>query len=543
MILGVAVRVLCFRRSTFNAELSVPLIHEFPLRAPPPPVEEATVGWAIQAREDRRNAHVEKKVLATSRSARKEKREAAALAARMGKGLDTDEGVILDARLYLRGVGGFGLSEYVPDMGGREGKFRFVVKHSNGSSYLMTATPSVFDYSSHAKVLDKVLAGLRNPYVLPTLKADFRSDRSMIVTWSNYAKRGSLKDYMRRVKNPKAAYYVKYAHSEVPMDPVDGDRAAKIGRQILEGLLYLRAVGCPYGHLSAQNVIIENGVCRLTDVQNAFANLSPAMARFTSRFRDREERDVVALAHILYELCAGFELEESTPDYFPHGFPRPIRKVIRAILAPKGDTRPMLEDLVELPVFADVRLTEPDDEETRISKTMRSLLQYAMRREQPPVQLRMGAGFHVEDDSAGVGYEGGLEYVGARGGKQAAVDRVTEKSMIKSGRVYAPPPTTTKKAKAKAKAKAKGKDKGVMEGASLMDAPNEMATPAAPSPSPSPPPPPPPPPVAAAPPPPPPPPPPSSSSGGGAAPPAPKPVSFLDSIASFSKSNLKSVDQ
>jgi len=140
------------------------------------------------------------------------------------------------------------------------------------------------------------------------------------------------------------------------MSKITVDRIAVFGRQILEGLIYLRDNGIPYGHLHTGNVIIEDGVCRLTDYENAILNIEPHLFPHQVALLTKSDPDVVSFACVLYEMAIGDEPDRSDPSFIPSPCPISVRKVIEPILS--GSATVTLEDLHKDPFFTSVRLRD-----------------------------------------------------------------------------------------------------------------------------------------------------------------------------------------
>lgn len=91
---------------------------------------------------------------------------------------------------------------------------------------------------------------------MPVVDVDFIPERDVLVTFRRWSSKGSLKDFMHKT-SPNGLYEKKYA-SVAKLSP---ERIALFGRQILEGLIFMRERGYPYGHLHSGNVIVEDGAC------------------------------------------------------------------------------------------------------------------------------------------------------------------------------------------------------------------------------------------------------------------------------------------
>lgn len=111
----------------------------------------------------------------------------------------------------------------------------------------------------------------------------------------------------------------------------------RLGRQILEALLFLRERGfSSHGHLHSGNVILQNGVARyticisltstkitekknkknrLSGLENGLLGLSAKVETimWSRNINDIENIDIICFGHLLFEMCAGYELNAPQP--------------------------------------------------------------------------------------------------------------------------------------------------------------------------------------------------------------------------------------
>lgn len=71
------------------------------------------------------------------------------------------------------------------------------------------------------------------------------------------------------------AFSRKYIHGH----QLDPGLVALYGRQILEGMRYLLKCGIPLGHIHSGNVLIHNGVARISDWENSLLGVAPQAPR------------------------------------------------------------------------------------------------------------------------------------------------------------------------------------------------------------------------------------------------------------------------
>lgn len=92
----------------------------------------------------------------------------------------------------------------------------------------------------------------------------------------------------------------------------------RLGRQILEALLFLSEQGFPsHGHLHSGNIIVQNGVARLSGLENGLLGLNSRVNAiiWSQNTNDVRNIDIICFGHLLYEMCTGCELNAPKPTY------------------------------------------------------------------------------------------------------------------------------------------------------------------------------------------------------------------------------------
>ncbi|KAL6069944.1 Slowpoke-binding protein [Balamuthia mandrillaris] len=269
----------------------------------------------------------------------------------------------MNARYYLRGSQ-LRLVSQLSRIGSRMYKASFMVKHPYRGNVLMTLTPKgklcgvPINSDSGKSTFCNVLMSLKHPYIYPTYEVDYIQDRELCVVFRPFQPKGSLKDYLYK-SNPKNTWDKKYRH---PGRRLRLRTIAIFGRQILEGLLFLRSKGFPYGHLHSGNVILENNTCRITDYENALLNLTPRLQAFHIHLAMRQhnkqrDADLVAFGLLLFEMAMGYELTQIDPLVVPSECPDSLASVLRCIFEEHPTIKvTTLDDVLMLPLFADVLL-------------------------------------------------------------------------------------------------------------------------------------------------------------------------------------------
>ncbi|XP_056000077.1 PX domain-containing protein kinase-like protein isoform X2 [Ostrea edulis] len=141
-------------------------------------------------------------------------------------------------------------------------------------------------------------------------------------------------------------------------------QVAVYGKQILEGLLYMEDKEFPpHGHLHTGNIMFDSGVCKIAGYENVFLGLKSrlsVMAR--KKLKEQPEAiDVLSFGHVLYEMCAGTELDTVHPE------PRHLSVINNAAVVSvlnsifgvdTGGKYPSIKQVYELSFFREINLGE-----------------------------------------------------------------------------------------------------------------------------------------------------------------------------------------
>lgn len=134
------------------------------------------------------------------------------------------------------------------------------------------------------------------------------------------------------------------------------------GRHVLEGILALRLKGFPAGHVHAGNVIVDDGVCRITDYENKLLNVAPAhlgLLQSPALAARGLDPDVVCFGALVFEMCTGFIMDTVDLVRAPQGLPPALAAVLHSIFYAGPDTpAPTLETLVVGEPFCSVRMPD-----------------------------------------------------------------------------------------------------------------------------------------------------------------------------------------
>ncbi|OQV12077.1 PX domain-containing protein kinase-like protein [Hypsibius exemplaris] len=268
------------------------------------------------------------------------------------------------ASMVLGSEGVYELEERLPGIGWRFAKHYGIVREvDNRDSRLMMSWTFLGRKYSHCEVKErqealKQLLRLQHPFIYPIMYETFHEAGCLIM--HQICPSGSLKDRIYKAK-PLKAFHRKYTrcHERRPF-PLEEVRL--YGRQILEALKAIHEAGLPYGSLHARNVMLENGVCRLTDIHNTVIGLPgyyrpyliqlPKICMFPSI-------DVYCFGRILYEMTFGEGLDAPCIDSIPPECPVEIQPVLNLLITTNAcfeKGMPTVKFLLSIPLFHGVDL-------------------------------------------------------------------------------------------------------------------------------------------------------------------------------------------
>ncbi|XP_039285388.1 slowpoke-binding protein isoform X2 [Nilaparvata lugens] len=272
---------------------------------------------------------------------------------------------------YLRCCPRYSLLHHLNDIGSRVDKQWFVVRDvSVKTERLLTLVPRssncpiACDAETRTTILDLFLA-LQHPYIYPILDLEFQeasttSSDTYIILVLPFNNKGSLKDLIYQ-SSWQDDWCEKYSQRT---EGLPTSQVQRLGRQILEALLFLKERGFPScTHLHSGNVILQNGVARLSGLENTLFG-------FTSRIHpviwslakaDPAAIDIICFGHILFEMCAGYELKTQKPspanyldiDNYPQ-----VVEVLEFIFQNPKCRFPSIEELLVHDFFRNIDLRE-----------------------------------------------------------------------------------------------------------------------------------------------------------------------------------------
>ncbi|XP_013105468.2 uncharacterized protein LOC106085679 isoform X3 [Stomoxys calcitrans] len=262
---------------------------------------------------------------------------------------------------------------HLDEIGSRHGKNWFLVTDSSVRTdrlmTMLTLPPDCVAFEdlspndSPKNILMELLGSLHHPYIYPVLDLGFLhiSSGNFACLVTPFNSRGSLKDliYKAQWNEPWSRKYTRKPNG-LPVTQVQ-----RLGRQILEALLFLKERGFPlHGHLHSGNVILQNGAARLSGLENGLLGLSSRInaVMWSRSTTDIENVDIICFGHLLYEMCMGQEMTTPKPsmrvlememEHLPQ-----ILDVLGLIFEPPNGVCPSVEDIVLCDLFRSIDLRE-----------------------------------------------------------------------------------------------------------------------------------------------------------------------------------------
>ncbi|CAH0725483.1 unnamed protein product, partial [Brenthis ino] len=220
----------------------------------------------------------------------------------------------------------------------------------------------------------ELFRALHHPYIYPVLDVELCNGHALTVL--PYNSQGSLKDLLYK-STWSEEYSRKYGSRGTGLPPT---QVARFGRQMLEGLLFLKEKGFPpFRHLHTGNVVVQNGVARICGLENT---LIGALPKPPNRSLPPERAETLSLGHVLFEMCAGAETDLTLlPDLMPNY--APVVEIIEIIFGPRP---PSVHELVLCELFRKIDLREMKGSclpnfSQRLSHSCLSLLSEVARRQ------------------------------------------------------------------------------------------------------------------------------------------------------------------
>ncbi|XP_041982298.1 slowpoke-binding protein [Aricia agestis] len=232
----------------------------------------------------------------------------------------------------------------------------------------------VVEASEHTRgLMLELFRALHHPYIYPVLDLELRSGHALAVI--PYNPSGSLKDLIYK-STWSEEYSRKYTATGAGL-PVS--QVARFGRQLLEGLLFLREKGFPpFCHLHTGNVILQNGVARISGLENTLVAATPR------RSLPLRHAEVLSLGHVLFEMCTAADTDLTLLATLAPSYSQVV-DIMGQIFGPRP---PNLHELVMSELFRKIDLREMKGSclpnfSQRLSRSCLSLLSEVTRACEP----------------------------------------------------------------------------------------------------------------------------------------------------------------
>lgn len=217
---------------------------------------------------------------------------------------------------YIQGTSRYKLIKQLNNLGSRVDKHWFAVRDTSlktdrlltlvplNRNCLLSICPSTKD------ILNNLFLALQHPYICPVFDLEFLEYESQTyVILVQPISQGSLKDLIYGIERSgwNEDWGQKYGSrgKGLPLPQVQ-----QMGRQVLEALIFLKERGFPtVTHLHSGNVLVQNGVARLAGLENTLLGFTSRIHPvITSRLSHNTPLDMISFGHMLFEMCAGYEL-------------------------------------------------------------------------------------------------------------------------------------------------------------------------------------------------------------------------------------------
>ncbi|XP_066585215.1 slowpoke-binding protein [Prorops nasuta] len=273
-------------------------------------------------------------------------------------------------QMYIQRTPRYNLIKQLNNVGSRVDKHWFAVRDTAlETDRLVTLAPlsrncKLSISSSTKDILNHLFLALQHPYICPVFDIDFiEYENKQYVILLQPINQGSLKDLIYNIERNSwnEDWSQKYASrgKGLPLPQVQ-----QMGRQILEALVFLKERGFPtVTHLHSGNVVIQNGVARLAGLENTLlcftSRIYPVV---TSRLSQQNNAiDTICFGHMLFEMCAGYELCCFRPtashlldiEMYPQ-----VIKLLEFIFETPRNRCPTIEQLLIHDLFRNIDLRE-----------------------------------------------------------------------------------------------------------------------------------------------------------------------------------------
>lgn len=270
---------------------------------------------------------------------------------------------------YIHRTSRYTLIKQLNNVGSRVDKHWFAVRDTSlKTDRLITLMPlnrncPLSICPSTKDILNNLFLALQHPYICPIFGLEFLEYEELnYVVLIQPINHGSLKDLIYGIERNcwNDDWSQKYASrgKGLPLPQIQ-----QMGRQILEALVFLKERGFPtVTHLHSGNVVVQNGVARLAGLENTLLGFKSRVHPIvTSRLTKTTAIDVICFGHMLFEMCAGYELCSFRPtaahlsdiDAYPQ-----VIELLQIIFDETRNRYPSVEELLIHDLFRNIDLRE-----------------------------------------------------------------------------------------------------------------------------------------------------------------------------------------
>ena len=250
-----------------------------------------------------------------------------------------------DVSMFFRSEPTWNVVKPLKDIGSRFRKQYYLIESKTNSSlpnHLLSWVEPGPDFSLGHRELEvslKTLTEIKHPHILSPLSATFHGTGLLVVR--KYVPTGSLRDRIcgGPKPNPQLTLLQKCFASTQPKTRFSVADIRKYGRQVLEALQFLQSKGFVLGHIHSGNVIIDEGCCKLVDIENSLLGLVPLNRHFlldVRKIHTTADELVFMFGHMLYEMTNGDPLKTATIDSCPPHIDLTLSPLLSSLLTPQG---------------------------------------------------------------------------------------------------------------------------------------------------------------------------------------------------------------
>ena len=283
-----------------------------------------------------------------------------------------DNAAMMNALFFLRGHPRYEMNHALQRVGSRRGKHFFLLNERQGNRIVENV--AVLELIEQGPDCPVSISGetvtfehmfqetwRAHPNISAPLVVEVIPATNVLAVVRPWHTRGSLRDFIHRC-DPQQTFTHKYRS---PAEPLALKNIAKFGRDVLEGMLFLKQLGVPCYHLHAGNVLVDppHG-CVLADFENNVLGVPPRHAEIIRTLAAKHvQPDVACFACILFEMASGSELtsiEAADVLLSPtSSCPNEVRSILTSILNTWATSPPDVEDLLRTDIFARVEIEKP----------------------------------------------------------------------------------------------------------------------------------------------------------------------------------------